>query len=131
MTRLKSKAKKLDVQAIILPTWPQDAPTIAKQARDIGIALPLIGTDGVELVLHTELGYQAFPWDVESTRVSLMQAFGTSNGTVTMGDVFLLAASTGARAAYLEVREAGGGTEAASSPWVELRWDPEVLDLVR
>jgi branched-chain amino acid transport system substrate-binding protein len=56
LTKLKSKAKKLGIQALILPTWPQDAPTIARQARDLGINLPLIGTDGVDTSALTEVG---------------------------------------------------------------------------
>jgi branched-chain amino acid transport system substrate-binding protein len=59
LTRLKEKAKELGIQAIILPTWPQDAPTIAKQARDLGITLPLIGTDGVDTSALTEVGGNA------------------------------------------------------------------------
>ncbi|MBW1676942.1 MAG: ABC transporter substrate-binding protein [Deltaproteobacteria bacterium] len=56
LTKLKAKSKKLGIQAIILPTWPQDAPTIANQARDLGIKLPFIGTDGVDTTALTQVG---------------------------------------------------------------------------
>ena len=67
LTRLKSEAKKLGIQAIILPTWPQDAPTIAKQARDMGIDLPFIGTDGVDTSALTEVGGAAVEGMIFST----------------------------------------------------------------
>ena len=67
LTRLKSKAKKLRIQAIILPTWPQDAPAIAKQAREIGIDLPLIGTDGVDTTALTDVGGDAVEGMIFST----------------------------------------------------------------
>ena len=67
LTRLKSEAEKMGIQAIILPTWPQDAPTIAKQARDMGIDLPLIGTDGVDTSALTEVGGPAVEGMVFST----------------------------------------------------------------
>ena len=67
LTRLKSQIKKLGIQAIILPTWPQDAPTIAKQARDIGIDLPLIGTDGVDTTALTDVGGDSVEGMVFST----------------------------------------------------------------
>lgn len=67
LTRLKSQAKKLGIQAIILPTWPQDAPTIAVQARDLGIDLPFVGTDGVDTSALTEVGGEAVEGMVFST----------------------------------------------------------------
>jgi branched-chain amino acid transport system substrate-binding protein len=67
LTRLKSQAKKLGIQAIILPTWPQDAPTIAVQARNLGIDLPLVGTDGVDTSALTEVGGDAVDGMVFST----------------------------------------------------------------
>ena len=67
LTRLKSQAKKLGIQAIILPTWPQDAPTIARQARDLGIDLPMIGTDGVDTSALTEVGGDAVEGMIFST----------------------------------------------------------------
>lgn len=67
LTRLKSQAKKLGIQAIILPTWPQDAPTIAKQARDLGIDLPFVGTDGVDTSALTEVGGDAVEGMIFST----------------------------------------------------------------
>jgi branched-chain amino acid transport system substrate-binding protein len=67
LTRLKSQAKKLGIQAIILPTWPQDAPTIALQARDLGIDLPLVGTDGVDTSALTEVGGSAVEGMIFST----------------------------------------------------------------
>lgn len=67
LTRLKAKAKTLGIQAIILPTWPQDAPTIAKQARDLGIDLPLIGTDGVDTTALTDVGGESVEGMVFST----------------------------------------------------------------
>ena len=67
LTRLKAEAEKLGIQAIILPTWPQDAPTIAKQARDLGITLPMIGTDGVDTSALTEVGGEAVEGMIFST----------------------------------------------------------------
>ena len=67
LTKLKSKAKKLGIQALILPTWPQDAPTIAKQARDLGINLPFIGTDGVDTSALTEVGGESVEGMIFST----------------------------------------------------------------
>ena len=67
LTKLKSKAKKLGIQALILPTWPQDAPTIARQARDLGINLPLIGTDGVDTSALTEVGGESVEGMIFST----------------------------------------------------------------
>jgi branched-chain amino acid transport system substrate-binding protein len=67
LTRLKAEAESLGIQAIILPTWPQDAPTIAKQARDMGIDLPLIGTDGVDTSALTEVGGPAVEGMIFST----------------------------------------------------------------
>jgi branched-chain amino acid transport system substrate-binding protein len=67
LTKLKARAKELGIQAIILPTWPQDAPTIAKQARDLGIDLPLIGTDGVDTSALTDVGGEAVEGMIFST----------------------------------------------------------------
>ena len=67
LTKLKVKADKLGIQAIILPTWPQDAPTIAKQARNLGIDLPLIGTDGVDTTALIDVGGQAVEGMIFST----------------------------------------------------------------
>ncbi|UCF95107.1 MAG: ABC transporter substrate-binding protein [Desulfobacterales bacterium] len=67
LTRLKLEAAQKGVQAVVLPTWPQDAPTIAKQARDLGIDLPLIGTDGVDTSALTEVGGEAVEGMVYST----------------------------------------------------------------
>lgn len=67
LTKLKVRADDLGIQAIILPTWPQDAPTIAKQARDLGIELPLIGTDGVDTSALTDVGGEAVEGMIFST----------------------------------------------------------------
>ena len=67
LTRLKANADKLGIQAIILPTWPRDAPTIALQARSLGITLPLIGTDGVDTDALTEVGGDAVEGMIYST----------------------------------------------------------------
>jgi branched-chain amino acid transport system substrate-binding protein len=67
LTKLKVRAEDLGIQAIILPTWPQDAPTIAKQARDFGIELPLIGTDGVDTSALTDVGGEAVEGMIFST----------------------------------------------------------------
>ncbi|MEJ2165223.1 MAG: ABC transporter substrate-binding protein [Desulfobacterales bacterium] len=67
LTKLKVRADDLGIQAIILPTWPQDAPTIAKQARDFGIELPLIGTDGVDTSALTDVGGEAVEGMIFST----------------------------------------------------------------
>ena len=67
LTKLKAKAKQLGIQAIILPTWPQDAPTIAKQARALMINLPLIGTDGVDTSALTEVGGESVEGMIFST----------------------------------------------------------------
>ncbi len=67
LTKLKARAGKLGIQAIILPTWPQDAPTIAKQARELGITLPFIGTDGVDTTALTDVGGDSVEGMVFST----------------------------------------------------------------
>jgi branched-chain amino acid transport system substrate-binding protein len=67
LTKLKARAEDLGLQAIILPTWPQDAPTIARQARDLGIELPLIGTDGVDTSALTDVGGEAVEGMIFST----------------------------------------------------------------
>lgn len=74
LTKLKARAKKMGIQAIILPTWPQDAPTIAKQARDLGIDLPFIGTDGVDTSALTEVGGNAVEGMIFSTHFHPDQA---------------------------------------------------------
>jgi len=74
LTKLKVRADKLGIQAIILPTWPQDAPTIARQARDLGIDLPLIGTDGVDTSALTEVGGDAVEGMIFSTHFHPDQA---------------------------------------------------------
>lgn len=67
LTKLKVKADKLGIQAIILPTWPQDAPNIARQARNLGIDLPLIGTDGVDTSALIDVGGEAVEGMIFST----------------------------------------------------------------
>jgi branched-chain amino acid transport system substrate-binding protein len=67
LTKLRADAGKLGIQAVILPTWPRDAPTIALQARAMGINLPLIGTDGVDTTALTEVGGTAVEGMVYST----------------------------------------------------------------
>lgn len=67
LTRLKAQASALGIQAIVLPTWPRDAPIIAKQARAMGIDLPLIGTDGVDTEALTEVGGNAVEGMIYST----------------------------------------------------------------
>lgn len=56
LTRLKANIDKMGIQAVVLPTWPRDAPKIAKQARDLAIDLPMVGTDGVDTSALTEVG---------------------------------------------------------------------------
>jgi len=73
LTRLKSNISKLGIQAIILPTWPQDAPKIAKQARELAINLPLVGTDGVDTSALTEVGGDAVEGMIFSTHFSASQ----------------------------------------------------------
>jgi len=73
LTRLKSNIKKLGIQAIILPTWPQDAPKIAKQARELDIQLPLVGTDGVDTSALVEVGGEAVEGMIYSTHFSASQ----------------------------------------------------------
>lgn len=67
LTRLASQAEVLGIQAIVLPTWPRDAPMIAKQARALGIDLPLIGTDGVDTEALIEVGGDAVEGMIYST----------------------------------------------------------------
>ncbi len=67
LTKLKVKADKLGIQAIILPTWPQDAPNIANQARNLGIDLPLVGTDGVDTTALIDVGGDAVEGMIFST----------------------------------------------------------------
>lgn len=73
LTRLKSNINKLGIQAIILPTWPQDAPRIAKQARELAINLPLVGTDGVDTSALIEVGGEAVEEMIFSTHFSASQ----------------------------------------------------------
>lgn len=73
LTRLKANINKLGIQAIILPTWPQDAPKIAKQARELAINLPLVGTDGVDTSALTEVGGDAVEGMIFSTHFSASQ----------------------------------------------------------
>lgn len=70
LTRLKVNIKKLGIQAIVLPTWPRDAPKIAKQARGLAIELPLLGTDGVDTSALTEVGGDAVEGMIYSTHFS-------------------------------------------------------------
>lgn len=67
LTRIKAQADRLGIEAIVLPTWPRDAPTIAVQARSLGIDLPLIGTDGVDTITLTEVGGEDVEGMVYST----------------------------------------------------------------
>jgi branched-chain amino acid transport system substrate-binding protein len=67
LTRLKSQIDRLSLEAIVLPTWPRDAPTIAVQARRLGIDLPLIGTDGVDTAALTDVGGDAVEGMIYST----------------------------------------------------------------
>lgn len=73
LTRLKVNINKLGIQAIILPTWPQDAPKIAKQARELAINLPLVGTDGVDTSALIEVGGDAVEGMIFSTHFSASQ----------------------------------------------------------
>lgn len=73
LTRLKASINKLGIQAIILPTWPQDAPKIAKQARELAINLPLVGTDGVDTSALIEVGGDAVEGMIFSTHFSASQ----------------------------------------------------------
>lgn len=73
LTRLKTNINKLGIQAIILPTWPQDAPKIAKQARELAINLPLVGTDGVDTSALIEVGGDAVEGMIFSTQFSASQ----------------------------------------------------------
>lgn len=73
LTRLKTNIDKLGIQAIILPTWPQDAPKIAKQARELAIDLPLVGTDGVDTSVLIEVGGDAVEGMIFSTHFSAGQ----------------------------------------------------------
>lgn len=56
LTRIKAQAEKLGLEAIVLPTWPRDAPTIAVQARRLGLDLAFIGTDGVDTTALIDVG---------------------------------------------------------------------------
>jgi branched-chain amino acid transport system substrate-binding protein len=67
LTRLKSQIDRSSLEAIVLPTWPRDAPTIAVQARRLGIDLPLIGTDGVDTAALTDVGGDAVEGMLYST----------------------------------------------------------------
>ena len=70
LTRLKTNINKLGIQAIILPTFPQDAPKIAIQARELDINLPLVGTDGVDTKALIEVGGEAVEGMMYSTHFS-------------------------------------------------------------
>lgn len=73
LTRLKAQAKKLGIQAVVLPTWPRDAPRIAKQARDLGIDLRFVGTDGVDTTALIEVGGEAVEGMIFSTHFHVDQ----------------------------------------------------------
>ena len=73
LIRLKANIKKLGIQAIVLPCWVSDAPKIAKQARELGIELPLIGTDGVDTQSLIEVGGDAVEGMIFCTHASPYQ----------------------------------------------------------
>lgn len=56
ITRLKPNIKKLGIQAIFIPGWPNDIPTIAKQTRELGIDIPLIGGDAADTKALYDVG---------------------------------------------------------------------------
>lgn len=56
ITRLKPDIKKFGIQAIFLPSWPNDVPTIAKQLRELGVDIPLIGGDASDTKALHDIG---------------------------------------------------------------------------
>jgi len=67
LTRLKANIGPMGIQAIVLPMWPEDAPRLVKQARELGIELPFVGTDGPDTVVLAEIGGDAVEGMIMST----------------------------------------------------------------
>jgi len=67
LIRLKANIEKMGIQAIVLPMWPEDAPRLCKQARELGIELPFIGTDGPDTVVLIEIAGDAVEGMIMST----------------------------------------------------------------
>lgn len=102
----------------------------------LGAESALEGSDlaAFEFLLVTEVGLASVAVRAaagEDLSITLRALFATSNGAVTLGEALTHAIDLGARRALLEVRalDADGGVRAAS-PWVELRWPPDLLEAV-
>ncbi len=78
LTRIRLRRKDIDV-IVIVPPFPKDGPVIAKQARKLGIDLPLILTDGADDVTLTEVGGEAVEGAIVSTHFSISKP-GTTVG---------------------------------------------------
>lgn len=73
LTRLKPNIDKLGIQAIFLPAWPNDIPTISKQARELGINIPLIGGDAADTKALYDVGGDAVEGMVFCTHFDIHQ----------------------------------------------------------
>lgn len=73
LTRLKPNIDKLGIQAIFLPAWPNDIPTISKQARELGINIPLIGGDAADTKALYDVGGDAVEGMVFCTHFDINQ----------------------------------------------------------
>ncbi len=89
----------------------------------------------IELLLFTEMGYEAAPWrevgDDATLELSVRELFLVANPVVSLGEVWIQTADLGARRAYLEVRVLEDGVPVAASDWIALLWDEDVLDILR
>jgi hypothetical protein len=99
------------------------------------LALPGAHPGPFELVVYTELGYEAATWrpagpGADVPRITLGEALRL-RGLATLGDALIQAADTGSRRAYLEVRAVRdgdqGGAALAASRLLPLVWEPDLL----
>jgi len=99
------------------------------------LALPGGHPGPFELVVYTELGYEAATWrpaglGADVPRITLGEALRL-RGLTTLGGALIQAADTGSRRAYLEVRAVRegeqGGAPLAASRLLLLVWEPDLL----
>jgi branched-chain amino acid transport system substrate-binding protein len=72
LTRLKEYIKSNEIDTLVLPMWPEDAPLCIKQARQMGIKLPFVGSDGPDTAVLTQIA----PVDAEGMIMSTLYATG-------------------------------------------------------
>lgn len=73
LTRLKANIEKMGIEAILLPTWPEDLPKIARQARELEINLPLIGALGSDVPTTEKVGGESVEGLVLTAHASIDQ----------------------------------------------------------